>query len=160
MEDQWRRETKPLVLEGGIHMPYSWTVGRVGSRFFAELRDKGRIMASPCSKCKDVWVPPRLRCPVCFHEIGEKDWVEVGPKGTLRYFTIVRYEHDAQPIKPPFAYGVIDLDGTTRGMTHLIQSEKMDDLECGMRLQPVMTFDPQGSILDIEYFEPVGGQNR
>ncbi|MBW2032083.1 MAG: Zn-ribbon domain-containing OB-fold protein [Deltaproteobacteria bacterium] len=158
MEDQWRRETKPIDFEGGIFMPYSWTVGRVGSRFFIELRDNGRIMASACRKCKDIWVPPRMRCPVCFSEIDEDAWVEIGPEGTLRHYTVVRYDHKAQPIKPPFAYAIIDLDGATRGFTHLVYGTELEDLKSGTRLKPVFALDPQGNILDIEYFTPVGGQ--
>lgn len=159
-DDRWRRETEPIDLEGGIFMPYSWTVGRTGSRFLIELRDHGRIMATPCRKCKDVWVPPRLRCPICFNEINEKDWVEVGPEGTLRHFTVVYYESEAQPLRPPFAYGIIDLDGATRGLTHLVYGTELEDLKVGMRLKPVFALDSQGNILDIEYFTPRGGQGR
>jgi len=160
MADQWRSKTPPLIYEGGIHMPYSWTVGRVGSRFFIELRDNGQIMANRCSKCKGVWVPPRLRCPVCFQEIGSDDWLEVGPQGTLRHFTIVRYEHPAQPLKPPFAYGLIDLDGTDRAIVHLVSGTDLNSLKQGIRVKPVMRSDRQGNMLDIMYFTPVGGKTQ
>ena len=116
-------------------------------------------MATSCRKCSNVWVPPRLRCPLCFSEIDQKDWVEVGPEGTLQHFTIVYYESETQPLKPPFAYGIIQLDGATRGFTHLVYGTKMEDLHSGMRLMPVFSQYPQGGILDIEYFTPTGGQN-
>jgi hypothetical protein len=138
-------------------MPYSWTVGRVGSRFFIEMRDRCRILGSRCPKCWVVWVPPRLRCPECFVEIDEKSWLEVGPQGTLRHFTIVRYEHPAQPMKPPFAYGLIDLDGADRAFTHLISEADLESLRPGIRLKPVWKSNRQGSILDIAYFTPIGG---
>jgi len=160
MNDQWRRDTRPLILEGGIHMPYSWTVGRVGSRFLIELRDHGRIMGSRCPNCHLVWVPPRLRCPECYAEIDDRAWMEVGPHGTLRHFTIVRYEHPAQPMKPPFAYGLIDLDGASRAITHLISGMDLDCLRPGIRVKPVMESTRQGHILDIAFFTPVGGSNQ
>jgi len=159
MKDEWRKKTKPLTLEGGIHMPYSWTVGRVGSRFFIELRDHGRILGNRCSQCQVVWVPPRLRCPECYVEIDDRSWTEVGPQGTLRHFTIVRYEHPAQPLKPPFAYGLIHLDGATRAITHLISGADMESLKPGIRVKPVMKPVRQGNILDISFFTPVGGPN-
>jgi uncharacterized OB-fold protein len=158
MEDQWRRDTKPIVLKGGISMPYSWTIGRAGSRFFTELKDNKRIMASACRKCKDVWVPPRKRCPVCFNEIHDDDWVEVGPKGKLRHFTVIHTNNESHPKKPPFAYAIIDLDGATRGLTHLLYNTKFEELSPGIKVEPIFALDRQGSILDIEYFIPVGGQ--
>jgi uncharacterized OB-fold protein len=138
-------------------MPYTWTVGKVGSKFFLELRDNARIMANKCVKCRFVWVPPRLRCPKCFTEILDEDWLEVGPEGTLRHFTIVRYEHQNQPRKPPFAYGIIDLDNADTGITHFVYSAEMDDLRSGMRVKPVIEAEREGKILDIVYFSPVKG---
>ncbi|MFC1823163.1 Zn-ribbon domain-containing OB-fold protein [Thermodesulfobacteriota bacterium] len=155
MNDHWRQETQPLVLEGGIHMPYSWTVGRIGSRFLIELRDHGRVMANRCQKCSVGWVPPRQRCPVCFEEISDDDWFEAGPEGTLRHFTIVRYEHPGQPVKPPFAYGLIDLDGAGSAIAHLVSGVNLDELKSGMRVKPVLRKDREGAILDIEYFQPI-----
>ncbi len=154
MDDRWRRETEPIALDGGIHMPYFWTVGRVGSRFLLELKDNNRIMGNRCPQCSVVWVPPRQRCPVCFIEIKEQDWLEVGPQGTLRHFTIVRYSHPDQPLPPPFAYGIIDLDGADRAMTHLLSGCDLDRLASGLRVMPVFVDKRQGSILDIAYFTP------
>ena len=159
MDGGWRREVDPVVLEGGIHMPYSWTVGRVASRFFIALRDTGRILASQCERCHVVWVPPRAMCPVCFVKIGDDRWTEVGPEGTLRHFTIARHEHPAQPMKPPFAYGLIDLDGAGTAIVHLISGGDPEDLRSGIRLRPVFRRDRQGNILDIAHFTPVGGQS-
>ena len=138
-------------------MPYSWTVGLTGSRFFIELRDNGKILANRCQECKRVWVPPRLRCPTCFREIEDEDWLEVGPEGTLRHFTVIHYEQPTHPLKPPFAYGIIDLDGADRAITHLIYDTELNDLRPRIRVRPVLNPQPQGSILDIAYFKPVGG---
>jgi uncharacterized OB-fold protein len=157
MMSDWRKQTDSLVLEGGIHMPYSWTVGRTGSKFFLALRDDGRIMASRCTQCEFVWVPPRLRCPVCFKQIEDADWLEVGPEGTVRHFTIVHYEHSAQPLKPPFAYALIDLDGADVAITHLIYGIDPSGLRSGLRVKPVMENQRQGYILDIAYFKPLRG---
>jgi uncharacterized OB-fold protein len=89
--------------------------------------------------------------------LEEQDWQEVGPEGTLRHCTIVRYEHPAQPVKPPFAYGIIDLDGATQAITHLVHSAELEGLKPGIRVRPVFEPQRQGCILDIAHFEPTGG---
>ncbi|MBP1712092.1 MAG: hypothetical protein H6Q43_1589 [Deltaproteobacteria bacterium] len=155
--DDWRHETQPLIYEGGIHMPYSWTIGKTGSSFFMELRDHQRIMGNQCPECHVIWVPPRLRCPECYVEISQDSWKEIGPNGTLRHFTIVHYSHPAHPLTPPFAYGIIDLDGASRGFTHLISGVDLKALRSGLRLKPIWRSERQGSILDIDYFTPIGG---
>jgi hypothetical protein len=157
---EWRDKTEPLTYEGGIHLPYSWTVGRVGSRFFIELRDNGRIMAARCPKCGVVWVPPRLRCPVCFIIIEDANWLEVGPYGTLQHFTIVRYEHAAQPMEPPFAYALIKLDGADRAIVHFVSGTDLVSIKQGMKVKPVLKANRKGNIFDIAYFTPVGGQTQ
>lgn len=160
MKDEWRSETQPVILQGGINMPYSWTIGRVGSRFFLELRDNASISANRCAHCRHVWVPPRLRCPICFKEIPDENWMEVGPNGTLRHFTVVRYHHSEQPVRPPFVYGIIDLDGTDGGITHLVDASSIEDLAPGVRLKPVFYPDREGHILDIAHFKPLGGEEH
>lgn len=154
METAWRQKTKALVLEGGIHMPYSWTVGRVGSRFFIAMRDNRRLLANRCPKCSYVWVPPRKRCPVCFVLIADKDWLEVGPSGTLRHVSVVRYGNPAQPLPTPFAYGIIDLDGASHGITHIVHCSDLARLRPGTRVKPLWREERQGNILDIVYFTP------
>jgi len=155
VETQWRQETEALVHEGGIHMPYSWTVGLIGSLFFTELRDSGRLLANKCPKCDVVWIPPRQRCPECFQEIGNDHWKTVGPEGVLKHFTIVRYEHAAQPIKPPFAYGLIDLDGADRAFAHFVFSNNLSSLRPGVRVKVILNKIRNGNLLDIAYFNPV-----
>jgi uncharacterized OB-fold protein len=113
-------------------------------------------MANKCIKCEVVWIPPRPRCPECFQEIDDKSWLEVGPQGTLRHVTIVRYEHPSQPMKPPFAYGLIDLDGANRAIVHLILDADFRKLKPGMRVKPILSPDRKGNILDISYFTPIG----
>ena len=159
MDDQWRQETQPLVLEGGIHMPYSWTLGRAASRFFIEIRDQRRLLASPCEACSEVWLPPRSVCPICFQPIPDGSWVEVGPEGVLQYFTVVRYEQPSLPFPPPVAYGVIRLDGATRSVTHVVSTQTPETLRPGQRVRPVFEEARQGSILDIAYFVPVEGED-
>jgi uncharacterized OB-fold protein len=60
-------------------------------------------------------------------------------------------------MKPPFAYGLIDLDGADRAITHLVSGVDLAHLKPGTRMQPVYRSNRQGNILDIAYFTPIGG---
>jgi uncharacterized OB-fold protein len=62
-------------------------------------------------------------------------------------------------MKPPYAYGLIDLDGAGRAFTHLVSGTDLRSLKAAIRLKPVWKPNRQGSILDIVYFTPVGGKN-
>ena len=68
----WRDETEGLALKGQIKMPYTWSVGEVGSRFLVALRDEGKILGNRCPLCGNPTTPhpdpatPNARyCPHC-----------------------------------------------------------------------------------------------
>lgn len=143
-----------IILKGQIKVPYTWSVGVTGSRFFTELRDKKKIWGTVCPNCQKVYVPPRQTCPQCFCAIGE--WLEIGPRGTLTTFTIVRYgEQNLHLVEAPFAYGIIKLDGADTGLLHLIGGVDVNQIQSGMRVEAVFSAERVGSLLDIEYFRPI-----
>lgn len=147
---------EPFTIPGWIIAPYKYTVGPVASKFFTELRDNKRILGIRCPECNRVLVPPRSTCSRCFSQLEE--WVEVDTKGTLLTYTIVHYPLPIHPAEPPFAYGIVQLDGADTGLTHLIGEVDGQDLKIGMRVQAVFKEERQGNILDIKYFRPVQGK--
>ncbi len=146
-------EVEELVHHGRIKVPYTWSVGEVGSRFFVELRDHKKIFGKRCPSCKKVLVPARKICGQCFRQTD--DWVEVGDAGTVQTFTIVRYPSDVQPLRPPFGYAVIRLDGADTGITHLLYGSDPSKWRVGMRVKAVFKENRTGNILDIACFQPV-----
>jgi len=144
------------VVEGRFRLPYRNYAGKIGSRFLVELRDNQRIMGIKCPKCGIVYVPPKSVCPKCFSELGE--WVEVSNKGTLETYTIVDYTYspDYQPRDIPYAIGLIKLDGADTGLCHILGEVDLTKLKVGLRVQGVFKEKREGSILDIEYFKPIG----
>jgi uncharacterized OB-fold protein len=144
-----------LVHQGVIRVPYTWAAGAVASRFYAGLRDR-KIYGVRCPRCRVVLVPPKKTCHRCFGDLSE--WVEVGDLGTLQTFTVVHYhEPEMHPLRAPFAYGIIKLDGADTGMTHLISEADLRALKEGMRMKVVFKEKPEGNYLDIQYFKPVKG---
>jgi uncharacterized OB-fold protein len=144
-----------LIHQGVIRVPYTWAAGAVASKFYAGLRDK-KIYGVRCLTCRVVLVPPKKTCHLCFGDLDE--WVEVSDVGTLQTFTVVHYdEPEMHPLRAPFAYGIIKLDGADTGMTHLIAEADLRALKEGMRMKAVFKEKPEGNYLDIEYFKPVKG---
>jgi uncharacterized protein len=150
---EWTEPVEELVYQGRIKVPYTWSVGEVGSRFFSELRDNRKIFGKRCPACNQVLVPARKICGHCSRQTA--DWVEVKDEGTVLTFTVVRYPSDVQPLKPPFGYGIIRLDGADTGLTHLLYGSDPAKWKTGMRVKAVFEEKRVGSILDIAYFEPI-----
>lgn len=148
----WRDQVKALTLKGQIKMPYTWSVGETGSRFLVALRDEQKILGNRCARCAVVYVPPRKNCGGCFTDISPDDWVQVGPEGVVTAYTIVHYAYPLQPVTPPFAYAVIQLDGADVGLLHIIK-DGLERLRNGARVRARFRVERSGRILDIDGFE-------
>jgi uncharacterized protein len=146
----WEQQVEPLTVKGQIRVPYTWSVGEVGSRFLTSLRDHRRILANRCGGCNTVYVPPRRNCPKCFEDIQE--WREVGPEGIVEAFTIVREAHPVQPAEVPFAHALVRLDGCDVGLLHVVR-RGWEALSVGARVRAVFRPERTGHILDIDGFE-------
>jgi uncharacterized OB-fold protein len=151
--DDMLQKGEPIEVPGRIIVPYQYSVGRIGSKFMVALRDDRTIMGIRCATCDRVYVPPRAICSRCFGQLDQ--WVELEGPGTLRNYTVIRYALPIHPVKPPFAYGIIQLDGADTALTHLLGDVDVDAITMGMRLQPVFRDERQGNILDIAYFRPL-----
>jgi hypothetical protein len=151
-------EKEHIIIESGDAVqPFAYSVGMYGSKFFTEIRDNCRFLAVRCPKCKKVYIPPRAVGGDCFVEM--KDWVEVGPKGVIGTFTILRFafidpETGAQ--KPvPYGYGFIKFDGADTLFQHYISVEDETKIKVGARVEPLFSKERKGSIRDIEYFKVI-----
>ena len=154
--DDWRDQQELLVMEGRIKVPYTWSAGDVGTRYLESLRDDKKFMGTRCPECEIVYHIPRGYCPDCFEKCSE--WVELGTEGELLTFTIVRRHHtQLSPLKTPFGYGVIRLDGADTGFLHLLSEFEDGDLAKGGTVEAVFLDERGGNMLDVAYFRPVKG---
>ena len=78
--------------------------------------------------------------------------VKVSNEGVIEAFTIVRYSHVVQPVKAPFAYVLVKLDGADVGFLH-VMTKDLDKLKKGQRVKAKFKAERTGSILDIDSFE-------
>lgn len=148
----WKEDEQILVSERDFDSIFSYTAGRTRSKFLTEIRDNKKIIGIKCPNCNLVWVPPRSTCIKCFANL--KDFVEVGKTGTVKTYSIINIAQPFYPDKPPFTFGVIQLDGADNGLVHLLGEVDPGDLKIGLRVEAVFKEERIGSILDIKYFKP------
>ncbi|MFH0787871.1 MAG: Zn-ribbon domain-containing OB-fold protein [Pseudomonadota bacterium] len=144
---------------GDLAMPYEWSVGLYGSRFFQEIREKRRFLGIRCPKCKKVLVPPRRICGPCFQKLEEL--VELTDQGTIMAFSVVNYPFidPATGMQRPIPYtcGYVNIDGSDNIFSHLINKTDESKIKVGMKVRAIFK-DPaemEGNIQDIRYFEVI-----
>ena len=142
-----------FVYHGKIYIPNIYTAGAVGSRFLIELRDNKKIMGTKCPACDLVYVPARSVCKYCFAQLDQ--FVEVSDRGTLQTYTVACQQNGVRPVDPPIIYGIIQLDGASTGLVHMLGEVDLEELQVGMRVKAVFKEKRVGSILDIKYFKPL-----
>ena len=148
----WLEETEAMVLSGRIKVPYQWWVGETGTRFFESIRDDREIWGTYCPRCDMVLIPPRKACGRCFNP--DMEWRKLGIQGTLVTYTIPGRRAAIHPIEPPFAFGIVKLDGADTGLTHILAEFEEGQIRSGLRVEAVFREERQGNILDIKYFKP------
>lgn len=155
-----RRNDTPIVQKGRLYVPYSNFYGATATKFFSELRDNKRLLATRCSSCNKTFMPPRSVCPNCFAQLME--WVELPTSGRLLTYTLVNYNYGSyyQPQQPPYIVGIVKIDGADTGLCHLIRQVDPKRLKIGMRVKAVFKGKRKGDILDIAFFKPVRKVNR
>ena len=146
-------EQRPFIVNQNLVINYRYFAGKVGSRFFAQLRDKKKILGIRCQKCNRVYFPPRSTCGRCFSQL--RKWVPLSGQGALETYTVIYHPQPTYPVEVPFAYGVIRLDGADTGIGHLLGEVDFSRLHVGMRVQAVFKEQRQGNMLDIKYFKPL-----
>lgn len=142
-----------IIVADEMRIPYKWSAGIAGNKFFQELRDNKRIMGTKCSKCSRVLVPPRIFCEECFTD--DMEWVEVKHTGILRTFATSYFSKEGKRLKDPWMVGIIKLDDADGGLVHFISETNPDELQMDMKMEAVFAEERKGGILDIKYFRPL-----
>ena len=151
-----------LTVSFATPMPYEWSVGKPGTLFFKEIRERGRLLGIRCPSCKKVYVPPRRVCGPCFTECDEL--VPLSDEGTITAFSVVNYPFldpatgVQRPI--PYTYGYIRMDGADSIFSHIIDEVNVDRIKVGMRVRAVFRKpeEMQGNIQDITHFTIIDGE--
>jgi acetyl-CoA C-acetyltransferase len=137
---------------------WDWDAGEAIGAFLEGLRE-GTIVATYCASCERTLVPPRKFCERCFRPTDR--WTEVAPVGRVETFSICHVRWDMQPLDPPELPAVIRLDGASSGgFLHKLGEVDPAAATIGMAVEAVFLPPEErtGSILDIAYFRPRGGE--
>jgi uncharacterized OB-fold protein len=135
---------------------YAWDAGVAIGRFLQELK-AGRMIATRCSGCMRVMIPPRMFCEHCF--LPADAFVPLENTGTVITYSLCYVTWDMVRIKEPQIPAVIAIDGASPGMgiLHLMGEVDPEAVQIGMKVEAVWkpAEERSGSITDIAYFKPV-----
>jgi len=151
------KDRELLTLRFGYPMPYEWSIGKYGSRFFQEIKEHRRFVGIRCPQCGKVYMPPRRLCGPCFRELDEL--VVLPNSGMIAAFSVVNYpflDPDTGKQRPiPYTYGYIQIEGTDSIFSHIINETDVKKIRVGMKVRAVFKEEKemQGNIQDIRYFE-------
>lgn len=142
-------------------VPYNYDIGETASRFFVELRDNARLLATQCPECGRVLFPPRSFCERCFVSLKE-NWIELKPEGTLEAFTLVTedYYFPGMP-ETPYVICLVKFGEASTSIPQILTGVDLSDpkkavqmLAVGMQVRAVFKDKREGRIEDF-HVEPV-----
>ena len=144
-------QASEAVLRGPHRLEYTYqrSLGPVLSRFFTDLRD--HKITGIRSKTAGVIVPPQEYDPQTSEALDE--FVEVGPGGEVVSWSWVSKPRKKQPLRHPFAFALIKLDGADVPMLHAVDAGDESKLSVGTRVRPRWNDAAPGSILNLACFE-------
>lgn len=145
-------------------LDFSVTLGETYTKFMEGLKEKKFLG----NKYGDrTFYPPKSICDRTFELSTE--WSECDGTGTVEAFTVYCQKTNAivyNPSKklpdPPYVLGVIKVNNSDHCFIHYLSGfdtedpkELLEKIRVGMKVKPVWDKERSGSILDIEYFEPI-----
>ncbi|NSC20490.1 DNA-binding protein [Streptomyces albus subsp. chlorinus] len=137
----------PLVVE----FPFTRSLGPVQSAFLTGLRER-TVLGVRASDGRTL-VPPTEYDPVTAEEI--RDLVEVGQAGTVTTWCWNGSPRRGQPLRHPFAWVLVRLDGADTALLHALDApDGPDSVRTGMRVRIRWAEERGGAITDIACFEP------
>jgi uncharacterized OB-fold protein len=106
---------------------------------FDQFLRQNKLMASRCTRCRALHLPPRAICPECHGD--QLEWVEASGKGKLVAFTIIYVGPSAMIAegfdrKNPYCSGIVQLDEGVRISARItgVDAQHPDSIRIGMPL--------------------------
>ena len=136
----------PMIIE----YPFSRTTGPVIGAFLTGLREQ--VLLGIKGKDGTVLIPPTEYDPRTGEDLDEM--VEVGPGGVVETWAWVRTPRRKDPLQRPFAWALVKPDGAGVGFLQPVDAGSIDAMSTGMRVVPRWADEREGSIHDLECWEP------
>ena len=138
---------------GEIPIYHRYTLGVAGERFFKAMRDDQQILVSPCPKCQDRLLPPKMYCERCFEETSEQ-WESLDGPGYVRSFTVMHQSLEEAPLEIPEVVVLVSWEGVRGGLMHRLKEVDPAEVFIGMAVEPVWSDQRVGAMSDISHFRP------
>jgi uncharacterized OB-fold protein len=144
--------TKPLSAPLDVGFDYTRSLGPTLGRFLSDLRRR-KVTGIRGSDGR-VHVPPLEYDPVTAERLSE--FVDVASTGVVRGWSWIPEPLEGQPLDRPFAWALIQLDGSDTSLLHAVDAGTSDQMSTGARVRIRWRDERVGAITDIECFELSG----
>jgi uncharacterized OB-fold protein len=135
--------TAPHTLE----YTYKRSLGPVLSQFFTALRSRRFVGVRRSDG--SVMLPPKEYDPDTSASLDEM--VEVSDEGVVTSWSWVCAPRPQQPLAHPFAYALVQLDGTSTPFLHVVDAGDESAMKTGMRVKARWAEQTQGVITDFVF---------
>jgi uncharacterized OB-fold protein len=136
-----------LTASHTLEYTYKRSLGPVLSRFFTSLRDH-QIVGIRRSD-GTVMVPPKEYDPDTSASLDE--FVDVSDAGVVKSWSWVAEPRRQQPLDHPFAYALVQLDGSDTAFLHVVDAGSESAMSTGMRVKARWAEETVGSITDFVF---------
>jgi uncharacterized protein len=143
----------PLRALHEVTFSYERSVGGATEQFLRGLA-RGELLGSRTADGRVV-VPPVDHDPDTGASVD--GLVRVGDAGEVRSWTWVDTPRPEHPLAEPFAFALIQLDGSDTPFLHVVVVDAPEELATGMRVRADWRATRHASILDIRAFVPDAG---
>jgi len=140
---------KIKVLKGEKMGWHRYTYGNGEEIFFKNLIDK-KFFASKCKNCEKLFIPTRIYCEDCFEEINE--FVEIKDLPYIYSYTFLFKDLEDNDLKEPEIVVFLKWENVEGGLIHRLKETNFDEVEIGLKCEPVFKEKREGNINDILYF--------
>lgn len=135
---------------------YTRSTGPVVGRFLTALRER-RIEGVRASDGRVIVPPMEFDSETA---AALDDFVEVGQEGEIVSWCWVSEPRRAHPLREPFAWAMIRLDGADVAMVHCVAAPGEKALATGARVRVRWAGETRGHIRDIHCFDLVEEADR
>lgn len=133
-----------------IEYPFSRTTGPVIGAFLTGLREQ--VLIGIRDGQGRVLIPPTEYDPQTGEDLSEL--VQVGPGGVVDTWAWVRHPMPKHPLDHPFAWALVRPDGADVGFLQPVDAGSIERMATGMRVVPRWAAEREGTIHDLECWEP------
>jgi uncharacterized OB-fold protein len=143
--------SETIRVEGDFPVYFRYTVGIAAERFFREIKDNGKLVASRCPKCDLNYLPPRIYCERCMSQL--KEYLPIENLGKVAAFTSCVSDAEGNVLPEPVGVAFVEFPSAHGGLVHRTKGK----VSIGDKVRIVFKEKAKrtGSILDIEHFEKV-----